>query len=183
MWIFGYGSLMWDGWERHLDGLRVDCAVLMGHRRSFNKKSVTNWGTSEAPAPTLGLEPDPDPNSNCIGTAFEFPDERRLAIEYLLRHREGKSFALVELPVRLPDGREVSAVTPVNDRSSATYIGEVPIALRITMAMRASGTYGSCADYVRNIHSKLQFLGIVDAEVDEFLTLLESSTRNPPKHL
>ena len=42
-----------------------------GCRRSFNKKSVQNWGTPQAPAPTLGLEPDQ--NANCIGTAFEFP--------------------------------------------------------------------------------------------------------------
>lgn len=172
MSVFGYGSLMWDGWEQTIGGLREERAVLVEYRRSFNKKSVTNWGTSEAPAPTLGLEPDQ--NANCIGTAFEFPDARRDAIEKLLRDREGKSFALVPLLVRLPDGREVRALTPVNDRSKSTYIGNIPIAQRVDMARTATGTSGACINYVRNIHKKLESLGIVDIGVEEFLTLLKS---------
>ena len=140
MWVFGYGSLMWDDWEereRPIAGLRVDRAVLVGYRRSFNKKSVENWGTQEAPAPTLGLEPDQ--NANCIGTAFEFPDAQRTTIENRLRDREGKSSVFAELAVRLPDGREGRAVTPVNDRSKSTYIGDIPIAQRVSMAMNRSG--------------------------------------------
>jgi cation transport regulator ChaC len=45
MWVFGYGSLMWDGWEQALGGQRVDGAVLPDYGRSFNKKSTRNWGT------------------------------------------------------------------------------------------------------------------------------------------
>ena len=97
MWVFGYGSLMWDGWEQPFGGVRVDGAALAGFRRSFNKKSVRNWGSSKAPGPTLGLEPAP--NVNCVGTAFEFPEGRRAAVEKFLRDREGKSFELPELPV------------------------------------------------------------------------------------
>jgi cation transport regulator ChaC len=44
MWVFGYGSLMWDGWEQALGGQRADGAVLPDYRRSFNKKSTRNWG-------------------------------------------------------------------------------------------------------------------------------------------
>jgi len=182
MWVFGYGSLMWDGWEereRPVAGLRVDRAVLIEHRHSFNKKSVKNWGTPEAPAPTLGLEPEG--NVNCIGTAFEFPNEQRTTIENRLRNREGKSFALVELAVLLPDGRKVHALTPVNDRSKRTYIGDISVAQRVSMAKTAKGKCGTCLDYVRNIHSKLQSLGIADTDVEEFFTLLESQTRDAAK--
>jgi len=101
MWVFGYGSLMWDSWEVAVGGVRVDRATLAGYRRSFNKKSVVNWGTSESPAPTLGLEPSQ--SMNCVGTAFEFPDDQSVAIASLLTDREGISFILVELPVRLPE--------------------------------------------------------------------------------
>lgn len=69
MWVFGYGSLMWDGWEQPFGGTHVDGAVLADYRRSCNKKSTRNWGTSVAPGPTLGLEPAQ--NAICTGTAFE----------------------------------------------------------------------------------------------------------------
>jgi cation transport protein ChaC len=180
MWVFGYGSLIWDDWELCVGGSRVDYVVLIEHRRSLNKKSTKNWGTSKTPAPTLGLEPDQ--KANCIGTAFEFPDEQRTTVENLLRGREGKSFALVELPVRLPDGREVRALTSVNDRTKRTYIGDIPIAQRVSMAKTATGTCGTGLDYVRNIRNKLRSLNIVDTHVEEFFMLLESQTPGAAKH-
>ena len=172
MWVFGYGSLMWDGWENSFQGRRVDGAVLKGHRRSFNKRSIENWGTRQAPAPTLGLEPDAD--HGCVGTAFEFPESQRFAIEQTLRAREGGSFTFPALGVVLPDGSEVLALTPVNSRTGATYIERTPIGERALMARAATGTSGSCADYVRNIRQKLQSLGVADTDVDAFLALMES---------
>lgn len=168
---------MWDGWEQPFGGMRVDRAVLIGHRRSFNKKSVANWGTSAAPGPTLGLEPAQD--ASCTGTAFEFPEEQRTGIEKLLRGREGESFTLDALLVRLPDGQEVRALTPVNDRTKSTYIGNIPLAQRGKMARTARGTSGACADYVRNIRDKLASLGIVDAAVEEFAALIGQAAKRP----
>ena len=164
---------MWDGWERALQGSRVDGAVLRNFRRSLNKKSTENWGTRETPGPTLGLEPDVA--GSCTGTAFEFPDDQRAPVEGLLTEREGRSFALVELLVILPDGREVRALTPVNDRTGRSYIGRVAIVERVAMARAAHGTSGTCAEYVRNIHRKLREIGIVDRDVEEFAALLDAA--------
>lgn len=172
MWVFGYGSLMWDGWEEARGGVRTDRAALLDYRRSFNKKSTRNWGTPEAPGPTLGLEPTED--GLCIGTAFEFPEDQRPALEVLLKRREGPSFTLTELRVRLPDGREIQAVTPVNNRRGDTYIGNVPAGERAAMARVARGEDGACADYVRNIHEKLRALEIVDEDVREFARLVDA---------
>lgn len=172
MWIFGYGSLMWDGWEEALNGTRLDRAVLTGYRRSFNKKSTRNWGTREAPGPTLGLEFAED--GNCTGTAFEFPQDRQADVEALLKAREGPSFALKSLPIRLPDGRVVDALTSVNDKGKSTYIGKVPDKERAAMAKIAKGEKGNCADYVRRIHAKLGTLGILDDGVTDFLRLMDS---------
>ncbi len=172
VWVFGYGSLMWDRWETPLGGRRVDHAVLLGYRRAFNKRSVENWGTREFPAATLGLEPVV--GARCVGSAFEFAEEQRVTVVTSLKGREGKSFALPELPVLLPDGREVRALTPVNATSGPTYIGQIPIADRARMAAAARGTSGACADYVREIKEKLDSLGITDEAVEGFVAHLKS---------
>jgi cation transport protein ChaC len=41
-WIFGYGSLMWDGWEEKFGCEERQVAELPGHVRTFNKASVKN---------------------------------------------------------------------------------------------------------------------------------------------
>ncbi len=172
MWVFGYGSLMWDQWEQQFGGTRVDGASLLNYRRSFNKASVRNWGTRQVPAPTLGLEPAP--HLSCLGTAFQFPEERAEQVKTYLGNREGRSFSLTEIPVKLPDGKTVQAFTPVNDRNGHTYMGALPLDRRAALARTAVGTDGACANYVRNIHGKLTSLGIADPDVNEFLALLNS---------
>src|SRR5271165_746310 len=112
MWVFGYGSLMWDQWEQQFGGSHVDGASLMSYRRSFNKASTRNWGTRNSPGPTLGLEPSQE--SYCIGTAFQFPDETADAVSTYLRNREGASFTLTQLPVRLPNEETIQAVDAAN---------------------------------------------------------------------
>jgi cation transport regulator ChaC len=37
MWVFGYGSLMWDHWETQFGCLRSLVADLPGYQRVFNK--------------------------------------------------------------------------------------------------------------------------------------------------
>jgi len=53
--VFGYGSLMWDGWEKNFDCPERVVADLNGYGRAFNKASVTNWGTKEHPGLTLNI--------------------------------------------------------------------------------------------------------------------------------
>ena len=171
MWVFGYGSLMWDGWEAEFNGSRVDGAVLVGYVRSFNKKSTRNWGTASTPGPTLGLEPMAA--GQCIGTAFEFTHDKRELVMDRLRAREGPAFKFPEAPVNLPDGRSVGAFTPVNDRNHGTYLGTVAIEDRARMARAAKGANGSCIDYARNLLRRLQELGIVDPAVEHFVKAID----------
>lgn len=84
VWAFGYGSLMWDGWEARLSCLDKLVATLPGYRRAFNKLSQRNWGTKAAPCPTLNLQADP--TATCRGMAFAFPAASK---DELLAVRQG----------------------------------------------------------------------------------------------
>ena|SRR5882672_5204382 len=173
--VFVYGSLMWDQWADALDGKRIDGAILTGYRRSFNKSSVERWGTNVAPGPTLGLEPGTE--AKCIGTVFQFSGAKQGDVMTLLRKREGASFAFPELPVELPDGRSIVAVTPVNDRSKGTYIGALSVEKRAGMANVATGSAGNANAYARSLATKLKELGIVDQDVEDFVSALDKNLR------
>lgn len=163
MWIFGYGSLMWDNWETKFGCTRRVVADLSGYCRQFNKASVRNWGTEGAPGPTLNLsklETD-----ICRGIAFQFPDAQKTEVLSYLKEREGKAFPLHDIVVRLEDQSEVSALVPL-------YNGKNVIEGKTTeelaaMVLAASGTHGTCLDYVTGIVVKLSSLGINDPAVSD----------------
>ena len=160
MWVFGYGSLMWDGWEAKHDCVRRIVADISGFSRSFNKASVRNWGTKARPGPTLNLVTAV--NANCRGIAFEFPEARTNAVMAELEVREG-GFTLSDLPVRLQSGQSVNAIVPIYDGRNlihAATIDEIA-----AMVANAKGTSGRCIDYVRNIAAQLDHLGVDDPPV------------------
>jgi cation transport regulator ChaC len=105
MWVFAYGSLMSEEWDKDLGCIRRGKAQLRGYRRAFNKKSVRNWGTRQSPCPTLNVVASP--NLSCWGIAYQFPDNRKLGVQAYLEDREGKDFVFEALQIELDDGSEV----------------------------------------------------------------------------
>ena len=172
-YVFGYGSLMWDGWETSYSCLRKHRATLHKYRRDFNKASVKRWGSHEVPGPTLGLTASA--GDVCIGYAFEFPAAERDRITDYLKKREGSSFSLDEIEIELAEGKVINAIVPVNDLSASTFIGEMPLEERAALARTAHGEGGACLDYVRNVRKLLAAEGIQDRSVEEFwATVLEN---------
>ena len=164
MWIFGYGSLIWDGWENKSERrcVRKAWADLRDWRRIFNKKSVRNWGTRAAPCPTLNLEEAP--GVTCRGMAFEFHKEPRFTGEMLayLQRREGCEPS--ELSIEIAGIGAAAALAYI-------YRGPNLIAERLTaeqladMGAGAKGSDGLCVNYVKGVAEKLAALGIDDPAV------------------
>jgi glutathione-specific gamma-glutamylcyclotransferase len=172
MWVFGYGSLMWDGWETRRGCLRRAIAELQGYARSFNKLSVRNWGSRTYPGPTLNLIAS---RSSCRGIAFEFPEERRAEILAYLIQREGKNFRLNKKPIVLEGGTAIIAFVPIYHGPNVippTSASEIA-----AMALRARGLSGSSADYIRSVANRLMELGIEDPAVTDLCVALGKATR------
>ena len=169
MWIFGFGSLMWDGWHEKYGCQSKVNAELIDYRRRFNKASVKNWGTKALPGPTLNVEKAD--GSKCQGVVFHFSSEVYPMVLDYLKAREGKAFELTSCKVVLDGGEKVNAVVPIY---RGRNILNKPIEQLVDMAILASGTSGRCVDYVSNIAQELEQNGIIDSEVEKFAAMVES---------
>lgn len=173
MWVFGYGSLIWDDWADQFGCIRFEQAMLEKCRRAFNKASLERWGSRENPGPTLGLTASG--TGSCTGRAFEFDDSKREEIIAYLSKREGPTCDLEEMNVVLPDGHRVPAIVPLNDPEADTFIGNRSLEERAELARKARGEAGTCVDYVRNIRECLQELEIPDSAVEDFWKLVSAA--------
>jgi cation transport protein ChaC len=163
MWVFGYGSLMWDGWEKQFNCLQRQLARLHGYRRSFSKASVKNWGSPAHPGPTLNIEAKPQ--AICTGIAFEFPPEQCDNVSAYLARREGKGFSLTKVPVTIEGGQAATALVPIYKGPNIVDAASVTDLARLVAA--AKGTSGMCRDDVRGIQLELDKLGISDPAVSD----------------
>ena len=171
MWVFGYGSLMWDDWQKSHGGANGVLAELKGYERTFTKASKVNWGTDAAPGPTLNLVEKAD--GVCIGYAFEFDCSKEDEVFAGLKRREGKNFPLRKMQIRLSDGRDVDAHVPV-------YVGKNVITGKtldglVAMALAAVGRDGKASDYAINIAEKLDALSVEDRTVTAFAAAIQSA--------
>lgn len=163
LWVFGYGSLIWQPGFAHAERLP---ARLDGWHRSFCMRSVHYRGTVEAPGLVLAL--DAAEGAACAGVAFGVAEtEADEALDYL-RRRELVASAYVErvLPVSLVDGRRVEAVTYVIDRDHPLYAGALAAEDQAAIIAQAVGDRGANAEYLFNTATHLSELGLADPDLE-----------------
>jgi cation transport protein ChaC len=162
MWVFGYGSLMWD------PGFEVaerSIARLNGYARSFCMWSIHHRGTEENPGLVLAL--DEQDLSFCDGLALAIAPENKAETLAYLRERELISSAYLEkfLKIDLTDGRQVEAVTYVIDVDHVQYCGGLPLEKQRDVISSAIGGKGHNVEYLVNTASHLEALGIQDLDL------------------
>jgi cation transport protein ChaC len=163
MWVFGYGSLMWEPGFAYAD--RV-LARLDGWHRSFCMRSIHHRGTNEAPGLVLAL--DALDGAACNGVAYSVrPEDSAATLDYL-RERELISSAYLEmtLPIALTDGRVLDAVTYVIDPDHVQYCGGLALEEQAGIIATAVGGRGPNTEYLWNTADHLHELGIADADLD-----------------
>lgn len=163
MWVFGYGSLMWEpgfAWQERV------LARLPGWHRSFCMRSIHHRGTVERPGLVLAL--DRAPGAVCQGVAYAVASEHVADTLAALRERELISSAYLEklLRVTLADGRQVEAVTYVIDPDHAQYCGGLALEEQARIIAGATGGRGPNRDYLWNTAAHLTELGIADPDLD-----------------
>ena len=177
MWIFGYGSLMFDGWETAHGCIDRKWANLAGYRRSFNKKSVESRGTSKLPGLTLNLVPAEF--ATCRGVAFQFEDNDR-AEELLRLVARREACKGRELSILIDGGSAIKAWVYIYEGEN--LIDEKsPPPERAAMVLKASGIRGPNFDYVKMVYEGLGSVGIDDPAVSEFWRIVKEQSKRAKK--
>ncbi len=166
LWIFGYGSLMWDPGFHHADS---HPAVVHGYHRRFCVYSYTYRGTRARPGLVLGL----DRGGTCKGIVYRVP--RRSAEETLAylwkRELDDGVYRLRKLRAKLTR-RKIGAYSCVVDRSHPGYAAELSIEETARLICQGVGQRGLCADYLENTVRHIEALGLTDGHLHRLLEVV-----------
>jgi cation transport protein ChaC len=160
LWIFGYGSLMWDP-AIHIVEIRT--ATLAGFHRSFCLKSRIGRGSAERPALMAAL----DRGGECRGLALRVPADHVDRETEILWMREmlAGSYVPTFVMIDTPQG-SVEAVTFVINHESDRYV-QLDIDETARLIATGRGVRGTCLEYLENLADRLDVLGIHDPAIHD----------------
>lgn len=168
-WVFGYGSLIWNPGFAHVSAQQ---GLLKGAHRSLSIVSHHHRGTLERPGLVFGLAR----GGSCRGMVFEVADRDWPQVYAYLQEREQVTsvYRDVMRPVRLADGRSISALAFLVDEGHEQFAGHLDLDQQLAMVRAGVGLSGSNVDYVLNTVRHLDNLGIRDRRLAALADLLVS---------
>lgn len=175
MWVFGYGSLIWQPdfpvAERRL-------ARAAGWRRGFCMWSIHHRGTPDAPGLVLAL--DRAEGADCHGVALRVApgaEDRTLAA---LRERELVSAAYLETRIEVQTAQgALTALAYVVDPAHPQYAAGLTPEDQAAIIARACGGRGPNRDYLWQTARHLADLGISDAGLAALAQRVRELCDNP----
>jgi cation transport protein ChaC len=173
IWVFAYGSLMWDNAFSVAERRR---ATLRKYRRSFCVWTALARGTPENPGLGLGLLRDAA--AVCRGVALRIsPAGRQSSLEALWM-REMWTGIYEPLWVSLEtDSGQISALAFVVDTTHPQYAAGLGTARQARRIAAARGKFGTCREYFDNTLKAMRDLGF---GAEEFTELRDAVERGAP---
>jgi cation transport protein ChaC len=164
VWVFAYGSLMWNPVIEFAEA--APCLV-EGMHRSFCFWTPMGRGTPELPGLMLALER----GGSCEGIAYRLAAPQVHSELAIVWNRE--MLAGVYKPhwvsARLRDGRTVTAVTFEVDTGHCQYCGDLSMERTAHHLAFAEGRRGPCRDYLANTAAHARALGIIDPYIEDLV--------------
>lgn len=161
LWVFAYGSLMWNPGFVHLER---QGALLRGWHRSFCVLSWRHRGTPERPGAVLGL----DRGGSCRGIVYRVAADRvEETLAYLWeREMVNRVYRPRRLAVRTAGGGSAPALVFTVDRAHPQYCGRLGPEGLETLVRQGVGQSGRSADYLLSLVAHLRDLGIRDTGLE-----------------
>ena len=167
VWVFGYGSLMWNPDFKFTEKLT---GLVSGYHRRLCLKSTVYRGTPDCHGLVFGL----DQGDSCQGMAFRIATEHLETELQIVWERE--MFAETYIPTWVSvqtKEQSVSAITFVINPEHEHYVPDLALEDVAQRVVRAEGKCGSCLDYVQNTVKCLHQLGLRDPALEQLLTLIK----------
>ena len=164
LWIFAYGSLMWDPALRFNHVLR---ARAEHHERAFILRDIYGGrGTQDAP----GLMAALDHGGGCDGLIFRVPEPIIMDETEILFRREyvGPGYEPRLIDVKAGD-KTVKALAFLADHDSEIMAGDISRQEQIHYVATGKGFMGTSLEYLKGIHHQFKAIGITDPKVDALL--------------
>lgn len=175
LYVFAYGSLMWDPAFRFSE---VRKARLLNYSRRFILKDTGGArGTEERP----GLMAALDVGDACDGLLFKIAQAHVDEETEILWRREmvGPAYRPVFVDIEIND-HIYSALTFVADHSAEVICGNLTWDQQIEYLSTGTGFLGSSLDYLTNIAQQFDCLGIADEHVTDLLNATKTYLDKQP---
>lgn len=171
-WVFGYGSLMW---RPGFPFIERRAAKLHGRRRAFCIYSVHHRGTPERRGLVLGLAP----GGSVRGAAYRVAAKDWPEVYAYLREREQPTETYVEASaeVVLDGGERVPTLVFLSDTAHPQWAGNLTLEEQADLIAGASGLSGRNIDYLADLVSHLEEMGIRDEGMERLLGMVEDRER------
>jgi len=167
VWVFGYGSLMWNPAFNHVETRPARAA---GWHRRFCVWNTFGRGTPENPGLTLALER----GGSCAGLALRVAAadvESELGVLWNREMLTG-TYEPRWLRLRSIDG-EIPALSFVANRAHARYAGRLPLPELARRMARARGPLGAARDYLESTVTELDRMGARDGAMHALLRAVQ----------
>ena len=160
VWVFGYGSLMWNPAFRYAERR---AALVHGYHREFCLLARAGRGSPERPGLMMSLEP----SGSCHGVAYRLPARAAATELDVLWRREmlTRSYRPVWVTGRTARGI-VHAVTFAANLEHERYRGGLSTETMARYLARGEGPLGRCCDYLFDTVGHLRDMGIHDRRME-----------------
>ena len=157
VWIFGYGSLMWNP---VFESEEVASGTLQGWHRAFCLRLTAGRGTRHQPGRMLALKE----GGKTRGLAFRLPEEQLHEELELLWKREMITGCYLPTwcDLQLEDGRTVTALVFIMDPRHPLYEADSCSQTIAPLIASASGPLGTNAQYLFSLAQALAKRGMDD---------------------
>jgi cation transport protein ChaC len=174
VWIFGYGSLLWNPIS-DFDCRRI--ATLHGWHRSFCIRLIAGRGTPEQPGRMLALEQGGSTQGVALrlcGAALG--EELRIL---WIREMVTGAYRPTWAPITLDDGTQLNAIAFVAEPAHLHYEDDSTARAIAPLIAAASGLFGSNAEYVFKLRDALADCELGDPYIDELVSELTRVAGQP----